>query len=198
MNVNAKRRIIVISVISTGLIIALCTKPLYFSIKATLAQYLLMQAWENQQRDPLVKQHSNKPWPWADTYPVAKLTLFSRKKDTSWIILAGLSGRNMAFAPAWLEDSAMPNNIGNTVISGHNDSHFRDLETVKVGDTFQLEDAFKQKKRYTVTALTIVDEKVTWPYQLTDNTQLTLITCYPFTASSTTKQQRLIINALAS
>ncbi len=51
-----------------------------------------------------------------------------------------LTGRTMAFGPGWLQDSAKPNQIGNTVISAHNDSHFAILENVNIGDIFQLED----------------------------------------------------------
>jgi hypothetical protein len=48
----------------------------------------------------LTKQH--KPWPWADTHPFAELII----KDKSWYVLAGASGRKLAFAPSHLSSTA--------------------------------------------------------------------------------------------
>jgi len=47
----------------------------------------------------LTKQH--KPWPWADTHPVAELIM----KDKSGYVLAVASGRKLAFAPSHLSST---------------------------------------------------------------------------------------------
>ena len=184
----------------------LMIKPSYMVAKSVLAQILLNAAWQEakQQGD----YQKILPWQWADSYPVAKLTYLkinSEKgnkeignKETvdSWIILAGMTGRARAFAPTWLEDSAKPNKYGNTVISAHNDSHFNGLEYIDIGDEFLLEDQKGNTINYRVMTIDIVSEHDVSPYQFQDETMITLITCYPFKATSAAKTQRLVIQAI--
>lgn len=183
-----------------------CIEPLYLLSKATLAQYLLQQTW--QQTIKGAKKVT--PWPWADTYPIAKLTYLGslptnlgnkhmqNKQAYSWIILSGMTGRTMAFGPGWLQDSAKPNHIGNTVISAHNDSHFAILENVNIGDVFQLEDNSGKTKQYQINHMRVVDENDNSAYEYHENTMITLITCYPFSLSNTNKTKRLIVTAIAT
>ncbi|WP_448246317.1 class GN sortase [Thalassotalea agariperforans] len=185
-----------------------CIEPLYLLSKATLAQYLLQQTWQQT----IEGEKNIRPWPWADTYPIAKLTYLGslpthlgnnhmQNKQAiqahSWIILSGMTGRTMAFGPGWLQDSAKPNQIGNTVISAHNDSHFAILENVNIGDIFQLEDNSGQTKQYQINHMRVVDENDSSAYEYHENTMITLITCYPFSLSSTNKTKRLIVTAIA-
>ena len=53
--------------------------------KAALAQYLLVRAWDSAQREG----EAQKPWPWADTWPVARLQLPTLEAD--YRVLAGTS-----------------------------------------------------------------------------------------------------------
>ncbi|TYK64799.1 class GN sortase [Colwellia echini] len=187
-------------VILFGLIFIACLlliKPSYMYAKSVLAQVLLEQAW---QKALLGKDKDNKylPWQWADSYPIAKLTYVDKNLQTAtnWIILAGMTGRTMAFAPSWLEDSAKPNQYGNTVISAHNDSHFSVLEGIELDAEFLLEDQQGEVLTYRVITIDIVSESDTTPYLFADGTMITLITCYPFEATNTAKTQRLIIQAV--
>src|SRR5207248_2826247 len=68
----------------------------YIYAKAGLAQVLLRRAWERT----LAGERDVKPWPWADTWPVARLTI--PKAGTDSIVLAGASGRTLAFGPGHL------------------------------------------------------------------------------------------------
>jgi sortase A len=98
----------------------------YIFAKAELAQYLIADAWhKNLQSD---EQH--KPWPWADTHPVAELII----KDKSWYVLAGASGRNLAFAPTHVSSTPEPGKKGNSVIVGHRDTQFNSLKKLQMGD----------------------------------------------------------------
>src|SRR5262249_27448773 len=54
-----------------------------------------------------------KPWRWADTWPVARIE-FPRQRE-SYIVLAGASGRTMAFGPGHVDGTATPEEIGNCV-----------------------------------------------------------------------------------
>lgn len=168
----------------------LLIKPCYLYGKSVIAQALLNHAWQKSQQ----QRGKHLPWQWADSYPVAKLSY--PKGDSSWIILSGMTGRTMAFAPSWLEDSAKPNQYGNTVISAHYDSHFDMLENTVIGDGFILEDREGKVLNYHVVSIDIMSEEDTSPYYFQDEIMLTLITCYPFEVTNVTKSERLVIQAL--
>ena len=180
-------------IILLSLVVIACLlliKPSYLYAKSVLAQVLLNHAWQQSQQ----KEQNYRPWQWADSYPVAKLT--DKKNNTSWIIMAGMTGRAMAFAPTWLEDSAKPNQYGNTVISAHNDSHFNVLEKNEIGDEFLLEDQQGKILTYRVMTIDIVSEYDVSSYLFQDETMITLITCYPFEVTNAAKTQRLVIQAV--
>ena len=62
--------------------------------KAGLAQILLDKAWRTSKSS----LHPVKPWPWADTYPVGKLSV--ERLGESHIVLNADNGEAMAFGPA--------------------------------------------------------------------------------------------------
>jgi sortase A len=66
----------------------------YIYLKAQLAQLLIERAWQRA----LAGEAAPKPWPWADTWPVARLE--APAQGVSLFVLAGSSGRTLAFAPA--------------------------------------------------------------------------------------------------
>ena len=165
-------------------------KPSYIFTKSVVAQLMLNHAWLQSQQSG----EKQLPWQWSDSYPVAKLT--DAKSQQSWIVLSGMTGRAMAFAPSWLEDSAKPNEYGNTVISAHNDSHFSGLENTNIGDVFLLEDKKGKILSYRVVTVDIVAEENASPYQFQDETMITLITCYPFEITNKHKSQRLVVQAI--
>jgi len=96
--------------------------------KAALAQVLLQQAWQYTQ----VTGAPLRPWPWADTRPIARLAIGDR--GPGLFVLAGASGRTLAFGPGHHDDSALPGTYGNAVVSAHRDTHFRVLRDLAVGD----------------------------------------------------------------
>ena len=99
----------------------------YIPAKAWLAQELMQRAWTR------AAEHDERqvPWPWADTWPVARLSAKSGEVDL--IILAGGSGRTLAFGPGHLSASSLPGEKGNSVIAGHRDTHFHFLRDVEIG-----------------------------------------------------------------
>ena len=147
---------------------------IYF--KAIVAQYLLQSAWSDTQNGTV---HS-KPWPWADTWPVARLS--SVKHNQEMIVLAGATGRTLAFGPAHLLSSARPGETGNTVLVGHRDTHFAFLRHLRPGDLLQLESVDGIKHAYRVSDRAVVHENSTEVMAPDTRKMLTLITCYPFDA----------------
>lgn len=87
---------------------------MWIPVKAELAQALLEDAW----RRTLNGGKNAKPWPWADTSPVAVLE--APRLGIRLIVLSGTSGRNLAFGPTLL---GAPDQ-GDKVLSGHRDTHF--------------------------------------------------------------------------
>lgn len=160
----------------------------YIHAKAVFAQLLLETAWS----ETLNGQKEVKPWPWADTWPVARLS--APDLGISRIVLAGASGSSLAFGPGHLFGSATPGESGNIIISGHRDTHFSFLEELKAGDHLQLQSDHNTAS-YQVTDIVIID-KTKVDFIPTDlNNKLLLITCYPFDAIQAGGPLRYIVIA---
>lgn len=161
----------------------------YIPAKAWLAQELMQRAWVRAGQDvdrPV-------PWPWADTWPVARLR--SESRDVDLIVLSGGSGRTLAFGPGHLSASSMPGEIGNTVIAGHRDTHFRFLRNIEKGELLTVESAGGRKHVYAVLGADIVDSRKGGLLLDTDAAMLTLVTCYPFETRDTGGPLRYIVTA---
>jgi sortase A len=144
--------------------------------KAMLAQHLIASAWA-QARDGGV---SRRPWPGADTRPIARLTVPGRGVEL--FVLAGASGRSLAFGPGHVSGTARPGSWGNVVIVAHRDTHFAFLRDVALDEEIVLESGKSAPARYRVREVTIVDKGEARVMDAADAAQLTLITCYPFDA----------------
>ena len=154
--------------------------------KAYAAQILLDRAWQQT----LIDHGHNRPWPWADTWPVAELIV--PQLDIAQIVLAGDSGATLAFGPGHSFSSAAPGEHGTIMISGHRDTHFHFLQHIKKGERIIL----KTKSGihyYTVSNTRVVDARqfTIDPY----NNALLLVTCYPFNSVITGSNERYIVYA---
>lgn len=161
----------------------------YIPAKAWLAQELMLRAW-----DRTGNGHARAaPWPWADTWPVARLT--ARSGDIDLIILAGGSGRTLAFGPGHLSASALPGEVGNAVIAGHRDTHFQFLQDVELGEVLNVESSKGLRHLYEVVSIDIVDSRKGSLLLDTDVAMLSLVTCYPFAARETGGPLRYVVTA---
>lgn len=158
-------------------------------VKAQLAQWLIAQAWEDQSADG--RQASIKPWPWADTHPVARLRM--PKEGVDLFVLEGAQGNSLAFGPGHLHGTALPGD-GISVIGGHRDTHFRFLRNVAAGDNLSIETRDGRRLTYRIEQRQVVDSRHT-PLYLPDypDTGLVLITCYPFDALDPNGPLRLVV-----
>lgn len=163
----------------------------YILAKAELAQWLIASAW---QQSTTQKAHI-KPWPWADTWPVARLQMPVHNIDQ--YVLAGSSGASLAFGPGHIFASAAPTEQGNTVIAAHRDTHFSFLEQVKTGEKITVSNTDGAMREYTIQDMHIVDKNdVAWIGLANNPYQLTLVTCYPFNALSTRGRLRYVVRAV--
>ncbi|MEO7934666.1 MAG: class GN sortase [Dokdonella sp.] len=177
-----------------ALLLALCAcVPLghagYMDAKAELAQVLLQRAWQQRLQTGV----ATKPWPWADTSPVARLKL--ERLDVDEIVLSGDSGRTLAFGPGWAQSSAMPGTSGLSVISAHRDTHFSFLRDVRIGDTIEIDNA-TGSHRMRIASMRIADSSVERLDSEGDGDALLLVTCYPFDALSAGGPLRLVVAAV--
>ena len=161
----------------------------YIPAKAWLAQELMQRAWQRADFD----NDRQAPWPWADTWPVARLKANAGEIDL--IVLAGGSGRTLAFGPGHLSASALPGDTGNSVIAGHRDTHFSFLRDIDTGDTLVIERFSGRKHLYKVVGIDVVDSRRGSLLLDTDVSILTLVTCYPFDAEDAGGPMRYVVTA---
>jgi sortase A len=161
----------------------------YLHAKATVAQILLERAWQRV----LIEGNLTRPWPWADTAPVARLRVARLGIDQ--IVLSGDSGRTLAFGPGWAPASAPPGAHGTSVISAHRDTHFSFLRGLVRGDRVTLETAHG-KRIYRIVDTQVVDARRAFAPVDADADGLLLVTCYPFDAIVPGGPLRYVVSAL--
>jgi len=161
----------------------------YIPAKAWLAQEMMQRAWARS----TAGQDKAVPWPWADTWPVARLA--AKAGDIDLIVLAGGSGRTLAFGPGHLSASALPGQNGNTVIAGHRDTHFSFLRDLKVGESLVIETTTGRKHVYKIVGLDVVDSRRGSLLLDTHAPMLSLVTCYPFEATDPGGPMRYVVTA---
>jgi sortase A len=194
MNKNIHRYTRNVSTVIIVILFTLCLWQLaaagWIQGKALIAQQLLQHSWQKTVVNP-ERSHTKdntastdsaityKPWPWADTWPVAKLIV--PQHDIEQIVLAGDNGSSLAFGPGYSLAGAPPNTPGTTMISAHRDTHFQFLADIQINDSIYLETP-ELTQRYQVYDLKIVDSR---NYRLPPSHHeqtLVLATCFPFDA----------------
>lgn len=158
--------------------------------KAWLAPALVEQAWR---RTLLGASTPVKPWPWADTWPVARLQAPNLNVDL--MVLAGDSGNALAFGPGHATASALPGTEGLVVIGGHRDTHFAFLQNLNAGAEIRLQDASGTTRTYVVEDAAVIDASRQALAKNSVDTGLLLVTCYPFDALSAGGPLRYVVTA---
>ena len=86
--------------------------------------------------------------------------------------------------------------VGNLALAGHRDGFFRGLKDIAIGDDIELRHG-DGVTNYSVTELIVVDPDAVHVPEPTQDTTLTLITCYPFYFVGHAPQ-RFIVRAVAA
>jgi len=100
------------------------------------------------------------------------------KIDLAAVVVEGTSHRSLLLGPGHMRETPAPGQAGNAVITGHRDTFFRHIYELQKGDEILVQRSGKTFK-YEVTSKRIVqpdDMSVLKPSQ---ESRLTLITCYP-------------------
>ncbi|WP_052716445.1 class GN sortase [Magnetospira sp. QH-2] len=144
--------------------------------KAWLGQHLIRSAWA----ESLTSGQLQEPWPWADTHPVARLEV--PRLGIDLIVLAGATGRTIAWGPGHQDGSQPPNGPGTTVIAGHRDTHMAFLRELIPGDSLRLTDSAGWTRTYRVLDGFVVHEDEAAVRSDPEDPRLMLLTCWPFEA----------------
>ncbi len=147
----------------------------WIKAKVLLGQHLLRHSWEKTVKTGQV----HKPWPWADSWPVARLRF--QRLTVDLIVLEGDSGEVLAFGPGHLTKSYNVGEKGNCILAGHRDTSFSFLEDLVPGDNIELEDNRGRVHFYQVRSSEVVEADKLY-FGEDNHAWLTLVTCYPFQA----------------
>jgi sortase A len=157
--------------------------------KAWLAPILIERAWgDSQAHDVNVK-----PWPWADTWPVARLLV--PRLDIEQFVLAGANGASLPFGPGHVAASSLPGAGGTIAVAGHRDTHFGFVDRLVVGDVVLLEARDGRRRAYRVRERTVKDSRHEYMRLADGAERLLLITCEPTSAFTARGPWRLVVSA---
>src|SRR3954469_2668266 len=136
-------------------------------------QKRLQAEWEQQ-------QHRNATAATAEQKPVddGLIRLEIPKIDLTAIVVDGTTRKDLKNGPGRIVGTPLPGEKGNSVISAHRDTFFRHIYELKSGDEINVQ-RNGQSLKFEVTVKKIVDPDDLSVLKQTDETQLTLITCYP-------------------
>jgi sortase A len=162
------------------------TQALWIPLKAELAQWLIERSWQ----EILNGDTQSRPWPWADTRPVAVLSVPAH--GIRQLVLEGNSGRNLAFGPVF-HDGAL--NGRDMVISGHRDTHFRFLAAVQTGDLIRLT-TLHSTQWFEVQEMDVVDSRREELVIEPGLARISLVTCFPFDSLRPGGPLRYVVTAL--
>ncbi|HET9166541.1 MAG TPA: class D sortase, partial [Candidatus Angelobacter sp.] len=94
------------------------------------------------------------------------------------IVVEGASRRELSEGPGHMKQTAQPGETGNAVITAHRDTFFRHIYELNRGDQIKVRRSGRLFT-YEVTGKRIVMPEDVSVIKLTNDPQLTLITCYP-------------------
>ena len=151
-------------------------RGVYIHAKALLAQVLLERAFA----ETIATGRAVKPWPWADTWPQARITV--KRIGASAIALEGSSGQALAFGPGHVERTAQAGEVGVAVYAAHRDTHFRFVKDIVIGDEIEVTRGDGKTFRYRADGSAIVRFDQSGIEALSGGRELVLTTCWPFDA----------------
>jgi len=97
----------------------------------------------------------------------------------SAMILEGTDGKTLRRAVGHIPGTALPGQQGNVAIAGHRDTFFRRLRNIHKNDEITLT-TLTGAYLYRVIFAKVVEPEDIWVLDQSDESILTLVTCYPF------------------
>lgn len=151
-------------------------------------QQSLQRQWVEQQKRTAL--HSNTP---NDAKDDGLTRVSIPKINLDLIVVEGTNHKALRLGPGHLQNTPLPGDAGNSVISAHRDTFFRHIYELAKGDQIQIR---RSGRTYT---FQVMGKKIVEPNDMSvvrnsTDTRLTLITCYP-TYYIGPAPQRLIVVA---
>jgi sortase A len=115
----------------------------------------------------------------AISFPAPEAILRVPKAAIEVPILEGTDDLTLNRGVGHIPGTSLPGHSGNIAITGHRDGFFRGLKDLTTGDTIEVV-LHNQTDKYLVRNIKIVLPSDTSVLNQTDDSTLTLITCYPF------------------
>ncbi len=174
--------------IASGLV--LLAQAAWIPAKAALAQVLLERAFART----LAEGRPQRPWPWADTVPVARI-LFPGLGER-YVALAGSSGQALAFGPGHVAGTPEAGEPGTAIYAAHRDTQFRSLGRLAAGDPITVVRRDGRSVRFRVTGRRVVRWDASGLDPDAAGRHLVLVTCWPLDGV-TPGPERLLVEAVA-
>lgn len=113
----------------------------------------------------------------ATKLPLALLTIDAVKIQVP--VFSSASDTELNRGAGWITATTPVHQTGNIGIAAHRDSFFRGLKDIAMGDTIVLQ-TLSGERVFHVSRTQIVDPWQTEVLNISDESQITLVTCYPF------------------
>jgi sortase A len=154
-----------------------------------VSQYLITHAWDRALRG----HHEVRPWPWAETAPVARLSIPALRQE--FVILRGVSQESLSLAPGWNEGTNFPGDPGISLISAYKDTYFKDLKKLNLGDLISLQARSGRMIDYRVETAMILDDPELQIKDAEGSSLLVLSTSYPYSKWQEGQDLRYVVVA---
>nr|WP_244641922.1 class GN sortase [Chelatococcus reniformis] len=149
---------------------------LWIHAKAALAQVLLERAFTAS----LASGQPVKPWPWMDSWPVARIAV--PRLGRSSIALESVSGQALAFGPGHVSGTPAAGEPGTAVYAAHRDTQFAFLGQMRRGDEIRVTRRDGVVARFRVTGTRVVTWDASGIDAAAPGHHLVLSTCWPLDA----------------
>jgi sortase A len=159
-------------------------------VQSRLARSLIALAWKRS----LATGAAVKPWPWAQMFPVARLTAL--RQGAELMVMAGASKHTLVFGAGHIDGTPFPGDPGNAVLSGRRDSHFAFLRELRSGDALLVHAASGRLVHYVVSGIEVVRSKDVRVLLDAGDDRLTLVTGYPFDGPLAGTSLRYVVVAM--
>jgi sortase A len=141
----------------------------------------LWQAWANRDFDREISEQSataSRPSAVKDGSVVGRLTI--PRLNMSAMVREGVGAKTLSLALGHVPSTAVPGEKGNVAVAGHRDTIFRSLRGIRKYDEIRFETPSSGSYVYQVSSIEIVDPTDVRVLQPSRDSELTLVTCYPF------------------
>jgi sortase A len=183
---GGRRPIVLAAAVLFTASLVLFGQGLWIHAKALVAQILLERAFAAT----LETGQDTKPWSWADTWPVARISV--PRLGKSAIALNDSSGQALAFGPGHVELTPEAGDRGTAVYSAHRDTHFSFVRDIGVGDDIDVTRRDGAVVRFRVTRMSVVPFNATGVDPLAPGRRLVLATCWPLDGTTATPLRYLV------